>query len=226
MSVEHHLHRAKDYLARGDEYHRKAAEEILKAKETDSNLSNREIARRIGRDEKWVRNLLEWTASADQVRSSVTPYNGKYQHEKERIVRSALADPEQISDEDLLGAAEERGLHDGMAADFVFADEMDDLDEVEEDDTDGHNPLAARPRKGPASRPRSERTFADRLLRALNGVHLKWRALRYSEERVSRQEEEEILKAAARAKKAIIAIENHFGENLVDEAEQFLEERV
>jgi hypothetical protein len=122
MSVEDHLRRARGYVALGDEYYQKAVNEILSAKAENPSLSNREIARQIGRDEKWVRNLLKWSQSAS--RTSVSPYDGKYQHEKKRIITSALADPEQISDDDLLSAVEERGLHAEMALARLNASSM------------------------------------------------------------------------------------------------------
>jgi hypothetical protein len=65
-SAEKHLAKAETYLGKGEEFYRKAAEEIVAAQEADPALSNREIARRMGRGEAYVRTLLEAASRAAQ----------------------------------------------------------------------------------------------------------------------------------------------------------------
>jgi hypothetical protein len=57
--TQDHLARAKEYIAQGDSYYAKAADEIIAAQKEDPTLSNVEIARRIGRNESWVRRLVQ-----------------------------------------------------------------------------------------------------------------------------------------------------------------------
>lgn len=58
--AERHLIKAEGYLMRGDEFHRKAAAEIVLAQKADPTLSGREIGERFGRSRKWVEALVAW----------------------------------------------------------------------------------------------------------------------------------------------------------------------
>jgi hypothetical protein len=62
MDAAQHLARAATYAAKGEEYYRKAAEEILAAKAADPALSNRKIAEAVGRSHVWVGKILKWHA--------------------------------------------------------------------------------------------------------------------------------------------------------------------
>jgi hypothetical protein len=59
-----HLTKAKEYIAKGDDYHRKAAEEIVAAMEEDPTLSHRAIADQIGKSPRWVGHLVRSFTSA------------------------------------------------------------------------------------------------------------------------------------------------------------------
>src|SRR5262245_19019254 len=61
--AEQHLARAQDYLARGEAYYRRAAEEIVAAQKADPTLGQREIAERFGRSRSWVGDLVRWHTS-------------------------------------------------------------------------------------------------------------------------------------------------------------------
>lgn len=64
QKAEEHLDKAKDYLARGDDFYWRAGTEILAAQKADPTLSNREIAQRFDRSEWWVREIVRWVATA------------------------------------------------------------------------------------------------------------------------------------------------------------------
>lgn len=89
-----HLARAKDYIAKGEGYYRKAAEEIVAAMEADPTLSQREIGRRLGRDQKWVARLVRWSTSAD--RDTSTPFHSPTleRARNKSEAKKALRDPD------------------------------------------------------------------------------------------------------------------------------------
>lgn len=64
MSPVDHLARARDYLARGEEFYARAADEIIAAREADPTLGYREIGKRLARSEYWARELVKWRTSA------------------------------------------------------------------------------------------------------------------------------------------------------------------
>jgi hypothetical protein len=55
-----HLTRAANYLAKGEDYHRKAADEIIAARAADPTLSNREVGEWFGRGRTWARTIVQW----------------------------------------------------------------------------------------------------------------------------------------------------------------------
>jgi hypothetical protein len=57
-SAEKHLAKAKDYIAKGDEFYRKAKPEIELAQRNGANTS--EIARFLGKSHTWVTDVLAW----------------------------------------------------------------------------------------------------------------------------------------------------------------------
>jgi hypothetical protein len=65
QTAERHLAKAGGYLAKGDDFYGRAADEIIAAKEADFTLSNQEIAERFGKSEKWVRLLVTWRTSSE-----------------------------------------------------------------------------------------------------------------------------------------------------------------
>src|SRR5215467_8163704 len=62
--AEGHLAKAEGYLAKGDAWYAKAADEIIAAQTADTTLSNREIAARFNKGEKWVRSLVQWRTTS------------------------------------------------------------------------------------------------------------------------------------------------------------------
>ncbi len=68
-----HLSQAASFVAKGTEFYRKAAEEIVAAQKADSTLSNRqageyigEIARGESYSENWVRGIVRWRTSSQE----------------------------------------------------------------------------------------------------------------------------------------------------------------
>jgi Family of unknown function (DUF6192) len=60
QEVARHLDRAEKYLARGDEFYGKAADEMIAAKAADPALSNRAMGERFGKSARWVGALIGW----------------------------------------------------------------------------------------------------------------------------------------------------------------------
>lgn len=81
-----HLAKAKSYIAKGEDYYRKAAEEIVAAKKGDPGLTNGAIAVKLGRDESWVRKLIAWVNNSAAPPTS--PF-GRVEGETERKNRTA-----------------------------------------------------------------------------------------------------------------------------------------
>lgn len=77
-TAEQHLAKAKDYVARGEEFYRKAAEEIVAALQADATLSQREVGEWFGRTQQWVSDIVRWSTSHKGTRSGLenasTPY--------------------------------------------------------------------------------------------------------------------------------------------------------
>ena len=98
-SAKQHLTRAKDYLAQGEEFYRKAAEEITAAQEADPMLTQREIGGTMGRSQKWVSVLLQWHASENR---DAMPFGGEVAADRRErsLAKKVLreAPPEQIAE--------------------------------------------------------------------------------------------------------------------------------
>ena len=71
-TAQQHLTKAKTYVDKGQDYFRKASEEILAAKDADPTLSNREIGRQLGRSHVWVGKLIGWYMSGNPL--TTTPF--------------------------------------------------------------------------------------------------------------------------------------------------------
>src|SRR5262249_25019365 len=91
------------YLGRGEEFYRRAAEEIVAAKAADPTVTNATIGERFGRSDWWVRQLVEWALRA---RGTSTPWEGEQTTEERntkgarKVLREApLEQVERIIDE-------------------------------------------------------------------------------------------------------------------------------
>lgn len=62
-AAERHLAKAEGYLAKGDNWYGKAADEIIAAQKADPTISQREIGEKFGKSQKWVARLVAWRTS-------------------------------------------------------------------------------------------------------------------------------------------------------------------
>lgn len=65
------LAQAKDHITKGTEHYRLAREAVLAARTLDPRLSNRAIAKALGRSHNWVNKLLLWSGT-----DGSTPFGG------------------------------------------------------------------------------------------------------------------------------------------------------
>lgn len=89
-----HLAKAKEYIAKGEGYYRKAADEIIAAKQADSTLSNRAIGERIGKSRDWVRLLVQARTNGDEV----APFAKRPTDDSGAAKRVARERPEELAD--------------------------------------------------------------------------------------------------------------------------------
>lgn len=85
--AEQHLGRAEGFLARGEEFYRKAASEIIAAMEADPTLGQREVGERFGRSQKWVSELVRWSTSEQ---GTATPWSEEKGAVAQRHTKSVL----------------------------------------------------------------------------------------------------------------------------------------
>lgn len=85
--AERHLTKAVGYVAKGDGFYAQAADEIMAAQKADPALGYREIGKRFGRSDKWVRTLVTWRTSAT---GSPHPYGGQADEVNARKTKQML----------------------------------------------------------------------------------------------------------------------------------------
>jgi len=101
--AEQHVDRAKDYVARGEAFYRKAAAEIRAARDEDATWT--EIASRLERSPTWVKDIVAWhetPANRGRYTGELPFSEGKGEVAK-RHARSVLRDAEPEVVADLLG---------------------------------------------------------------------------------------------------------------------------
>lgn len=94
QSESSHLAKAKEYIARGEEFYRKAADEMVAARKEDPTLGYRTIGEWVGRDAEWCRRLVQWRTSAEDI--GTTPWAGQYGERLERMRKQAVEQPVEI----------------------------------------------------------------------------------------------------------------------------------
>jgi len=94
QQAEKHLVKAETYLAKGDDFYRKAAEEIEAAMAADPTLSDTAVGERLGRSRNWVRNVRHNLTAGGQVEWDRGSHGTKAEIEKG--VEKALADPKRV----------------------------------------------------------------------------------------------------------------------------------
>lgn len=90
-----HLALAREYIAKGEDFYRRAADEIAAAMGEDPTLSYRRIAEVVGRSERWVGTLVQWRTNRQEL---PTPWAGDSERKHETATRKVLteADPETV----------------------------------------------------------------------------------------------------------------------------------
>lgn len=88
-----HIARAKDYIAKGEDYYRKAADEIVSARKADPAITFRQIANEVGKSAGWVSALVQWRTNVQDPEHG--PFGGAEENQAryERQARTALTDP-------------------------------------------------------------------------------------------------------------------------------------
>ena len=77
QEAQRHLDKAGNYLAKGESWYRKAADEIVAAQKADFTLSYQEIAERFGRSDRWAKDIVLWVTSGKVLPSPWTEANAK-----------------------------------------------------------------------------------------------------------------------------------------------------
>ena len=129
-SARKHLDKAKGYLERGEGFYRKAAEEIVAARDADPMLTNAEIGNWFGRSKAWVAELVTWHTSG---RTSPTPYSGTGRpHQDKTAARKLLREaPMEQVEKIIEGLPKERQQAIGAAAGHAYMKARQEYEEAE-----------------------------------------------------------------------------------------------
>jgi len=100
-AVERLMERAKDCIARGESSMREAAEHVAEAMRLDNKLTQRAVAKRIGKSPAWVNGLIKWRVEGYK---SETPFGpqSKASRKKAAAVQATKRPPEKFTPERLL----------------------------------------------------------------------------------------------------------------------------
>lgn len=103
--AEQHLAKAEKFIGQGDEFYRKAAEEIVAARAADPTLSFREIGDRFGKGSDWAERLVTWVSNGDRDR----PFGGEIRDERRHrsVTRKVLRENPEIVAEEIAAAIAE-----------------------------------------------------------------------------------------------------------------------
>lgn len=97
MDAELHLVEAAKFIRQGENFYRRAADEIAAAMREDPTLGYPRIAERVGKSAQWCRDIVRWrTNSHDPL---PTPFAGQYESRSDNAARQAVRErPEVIAD--------------------------------------------------------------------------------------------------------------------------------
>lgn len=98
--AERHLDKAEKLIAKGTAAWRKAAEEILAARDADPKLTMAKVGERLGHGESWVRRILAWANSDSGL---PTPFTGDSPGVATRHARQVLRDAPLEQVEQIIG---------------------------------------------------------------------------------------------------------------------------
>jgi hypothetical protein len=96
--VSDHIELAREFIAKGEEFYAKAADEIGAWLAEDLARTQRQAAAALGRSQSWVQRLVTWRTS-DSDTHQPTPFAGEYEERIERAGKQALRQaPEVIAE--------------------------------------------------------------------------------------------------------------------------------
>lgn len=94
-SAQDHIAKAKEYIAKGDEYYIHAASEMELAREAGATWV--EIGDALGRSERWCRAITSWAKLPANERSSTTAWESSDKIDL-RKAKAVLRDPDKVQD--------------------------------------------------------------------------------------------------------------------------------
>jgi hypothetical protein len=100
-TAERHITKAKGYLAKGDEFYGRAADEMIAAREADPTVGYPELAAEFGRGKDWARTLVQWRTSGEYTRPPFSEPKGAVanRHAKAVLKDAPLEQLETIIDQ-------------------------------------------------------------------------------------------------------------------------------
>lgn len=93
-----HLAKAKTYIAKGEDYYRKAAEELTAERE-EHDTPWSEIADRVGKSRKWCQDLVKWHTSGEAASPFAREEGETERKDAEASRRVARRDPDALLDD-------------------------------------------------------------------------------------------------------------------------------
>lgn len=97
--AQKHLDRARENIAKGEDFYRTAAKEIAAAMKADPDLTHAAVGEQVGKHQTWVTKLLRWSEADDH--QDGAPFGGKGQdiaQTKSRTRKAAREHPEIIAE--------------------------------------------------------------------------------------------------------------------------------
>lgn len=90
-----HLSKAKNYIAKGEDYYRRAADEIIAAREEDPTLGWPAVAERVGMSRTWCQQLVQWRTTRQATGSPFARDEGETERKDRAAAKTVLAEAEQ-----------------------------------------------------------------------------------------------------------------------------------
>jgi hypothetical protein len=84
--AQRHLDKAKSYIEKGDQFHRRAADEIIAAMKADPSLTQVQVGEWFGYSGKWVSDLVSWRTN--EKGSSTKLYGGRELADKKDLEKA------------------------------------------------------------------------------------------------------------------------------------------
>jgi DNA-binding transcriptional MerR regulator len=88
-TAERHVTKAKGYLAKGDEFYGKAADEMIAAQKADPTLSYKALAAEFDHGAEWARRLVAWRTNASYTMPFSEPKGGVATRHAKAVLKDA-----------------------------------------------------------------------------------------------------------------------------------------